>query len=100
MIDRPSPATVRVRAGSQQQPALQVPRHWMNGRAPSLRSLARDCQQRRERVWAWLSLVALIICWDASSRLEAEVAPPRARVAHLLEEDELFEVGQVFSVDL
>lgn len=89
MIERPIPATSRVRAGSPPQPALDAPRHWMNERAPSFRALARD-RQRRERAWAWLSLVVLIVCWDASARLDERVAPPRARVPHAVEEDELF----------
>ena len=37
---------------------------------------------RREAAWAWLSLVTLILCWDASSRLEERVSPPRVRIAH------------------
>jgi hypothetical protein len=37
---------------------------------------------RRERVWAWLSLLTLIVCWDASARLDQRVSPPRVRIAH------------------
>jgi hypothetical protein len=33
-------------------------------------------------MWAWLSLVTLVICWDASARLEQRVSPPRVRIAH------------------
>ncbi|HEY0943446.1 MAG TPA: hypothetical protein VGE08_25405 [Steroidobacter sp.] len=99
MIERPIPAIPRVRAGSQPQSALQSPRHWMNDRAPSLRTQARD-RQRRERAWAWLSLVALIICWDTSSRLEERVSPPRAKLAHVVEEEELLPFAARFSVDL
>jgi hypothetical protein len=33
-------------------------------------------------MWAWLSLVTLVICWDASARLETRVSPPRVRIAH------------------
>jgi hypothetical protein len=40
----------------------------------------------REAAWAWLSLVTLILCWDASSRLEERVSPPRVRIAHAGEE--------------
>lgn len=87
MIDRPIPAIPRVRAGSlPQQPAAEQPRHWMHERAPSFKSLARD-RQRREQVWAWLSLVVLIVCWDASSRLGERVSPPRPKLAHVAEEE-------------
>ena len=100
MIDRPIPANPRIRAGSMpQQPASEQPRHWMQDRAPSFKSLARD-RQRREQAWAWLSLVVLIICWDASSRLGERVSPPRARIAHAIEEDEMFRPVASFSVDL
>lgn len=100
MIERPIPAIPRVRAGSQpQQPALQSSRHWMNERAPSLRTLVRD-RQRRERAWAWLSLVVLVVCWDASSRLEERVSPPRAKVAHVVEEEDLSAFDARFSIDL
>jgi hypothetical protein len=72
----------------------------MRDRAPSFKSLARD-RQRREQVWAWLSLVVLIVCWDASSRLGERVSAPRARIAHVIEdEEELFRPSAVFSVDL
>lgn len=99
MIERPIPTTPRVRAGSQPQPAVEAPRHWMQDRAPSFRALARD-RQRREQVWAWLSLVVLIICWDASTRLEERVSPPRPKLAHVVEDDEMFRAGSSFSVDL
>jgi hypothetical protein len=39
-------------------------------------------QRRRESMWAWLSLLTLVLCWDASARLEARVSPPRVRIAH------------------
>jgi hypothetical protein len=100
MIDRSIPASPRVRAGSlPQQPASEQPRHWMQDRAPSFKSLTRD-RQRREQVWAWLSLVVLIVCWDASSRLGERVSPPRSRMAHALEEDDMFKPVATFSVDL
>lgn len=99
MIERPIPAIPRVRAGSQPQPAPEQPRHWMQDRARSFRTLARD-RQRREQVWAWLSLVVLIVCWDASSRLEERVSPPRAKIAHVADDDGLFRTDAAFSVDL
>ncbi len=100
MIERPIPATPRVRAGAlPQHPASEHPRHWMQDRAPSFRTLTRD-RQRREQVWAWLSLVVLIICWDASSRLEERVSPPRARIAHAVDGDEIFRSANGLSVDL
>jgi hypothetical protein len=39
-------------------------------------------QRRREAMWAWLSLLTLVLCWDASARLETRVSPPRVRMAH------------------
>lgn len=89
MIERHIAITPRVRAGSHSQPALEPARHWMQDRAPGFRSLTRD-RQRRERAWAWLSLLVLIVCWDASSRLDAHVSPPRPRFAHVVEEAEMF----------
>lgn len=97
MIERPIPTNPRVRAGT---PAVEAPRHWMQDRAPSFKSLARD-RQRREQVWAWLSLVVLIICWDASSRLGERVSPPRPKLAHVADDDEMFRSSaSSFSVDL
>ena len=40
-------------------------------------------QIRREKVWAWLTLFALILCWDACIRLDERVSPPRVRIAHI-----------------
>ncbi|MFC4309863.1 hypothetical protein ACFPN2_12295 [Steroidobacter flavus] len=100
MIERPIPTNPRVRAGSSSpQPVAEHPRYWMHDRAPSFKTLARD-RQRREQVWAWLSLVALIVCWDASSRLGERVSPPRPRLAHVVEDDEMFKSNASFSVDL
>lgn len=39
-------------------------------------------QSRREHIWAWASLVSLVIAWDVSSRLDERVAAPRVRLAH------------------
>lgn len=100
MIERPIPASPRVRAGSlPQQPAAEQPRHWMHDRAPSFKSLARD-RQRREQAWAWLSLVVLIVCWDASSRLGERVSPPRPKLAHVLADDEFMPSASAITVDL
>lgn len=99
MIERSLPAIPRVRAGVQPQHAAEPPRHWMQDRAPSFRTLTRD-RQRRERTWAWLSFVVLIICWDASSRLDEPVSPPRARIAHAMHENELLWPDSSLSVDL
>jgi hypothetical protein len=40
-------------------------------------------QDRREKAWAWLTLFTLILCWDASLRLDERVSPPRVRIAHI-----------------
>lgn len=71
----------------------------MQERAPRLRSLIRE-RQRREQIWAWLSLVVLIICWDTSARLEERVSPPRTRMAHVVDDDELMRPASGLSVDL
>jgi hypothetical protein len=47
---------------------------------PSTRAIA--AQRRREHVWAWVSLGLLILCWDASLRLDEKVPLPRLRIAH------------------
>jgi hypothetical protein len=46
-------------------------------------------QSRREKLWAWLSLVTLVLCWDASIRLDERVSPPRVRIAHIGETSEV-----------
>ena len=91
MIERTVPASPRIRAGAQSTDLArtqEASRTWIHERAPRLRSLVRE-RHRREQVWAWLSLVTLIICWDASERLGERVSPPRARIAHVVEEDDV-----------
>jgi hypothetical protein len=102
MIERTIPASPRIRAGTQSPDVAktqETSRTWINERAPRLRSLVRE-RHRREQVWAWLSLVTLIVCWDASERLGERVSPPRARIAHVSEDQELFRDGSSFTVDL
>jgi len=50
-------------------------------------------QSRREKVWAWLTLIALVLCWDASMRLDERVSPPRVRIAHIGEAAEVESVS-------
>jgi hypothetical protein len=99
MIERTMPATPRLRAGSQSQPSPDSNRSWIQERAPRLRTLVRE-RQRREQIWAWLTLVVLIMCWDASARLEERVSPPRTRIAHALSEEEMVRPVNAFNVDL
>lgn len=53
-----------------------------------------DCHQaavrkhRREVIWAWLSLVTLVICWDRAARLDERASAPRVRIAHAVEREE------------
>lgn len=47
-------------------------RHWLT-------------QRRLETLWAWGSLLTLILCWDAALRLDQHVSPPRVRIAHAVE---------------
>jgi hypothetical protein len=51
-------------------------------RSRSRNAIERLLQRRREQLWAWLSLVALIVCWDASLRLDEHVPIPRPRLQH------------------
>jgi hypothetical protein len=99
MIERTNVPAPRLRAGTQAQTQPECPRNWIHDRAPRLRSLVRE-RHRREQAWAWLSLVTLIVCWDASSRIGERVSPPRPRLAHVVEEDEMFRADASFSVDL
>jgi hypothetical protein len=56
------------------------------GRGFSLMSLrVIAAQRRREHLWAWGSLVMLLVCWDASSRLDQKVSMPRPRLSHMVE---------------
>jgi hypothetical protein len=48
--------------------------------------------RRRERVWAWLSLAALVLAWDRAARLDERPAPPRVRIAHALSREEAAQV--------
>lgn len=50
-------------------------------------------QSRREKVWAWLTLFTLTLCWDASMRLDERVSPPRVRIAHIGEAAEVDSVS-------
>ena len=101
MIERSMPATPRLRAGSEPQRCQETSRTWIHERAPRLRTLVRE-RQRREQIWAWLSLVVLIICWDASARLGEHVSAPRVRLAHALEEEEMMRTASVaeLTIDL
>ena len=102
MIERTLPASPRIRAGAQSSDvakAQEASRNWIHERAPRLRSLVRE-RHRREQAWAWLSLVTLIICWDASERLGERVSPPRARIAHVSDDYEILRDGSMFTVDL
>jgi len=97
MIERTMSTMPRVRAGTQSPDAAkgsapEAPRNWIHDRAPRLRSLVRE-RHRREQAWAWLSLVTLVICWDASERLGERVSPPRARIAHVMEDEEVMRVA-------
>ena len=55
------------------------------GRGFSLSLRAIAAQRRREHLWAWGSLVMLLLCWDASSRLDQKVSMPRPRLSHMVE---------------
>ena len=99
MIERSMPTTPRLRARPEPQRCQETSRTWIHERAPRLRTLVRE-RQRREQIWAWLSLVVLIICWDASARLEEHVSTPRLRIAHALQEEEMMRPGVAATIDL
>lgn len=91
MIDRSNTAprvraTARTTQGSS-EPARSPARSWIGDRAPRLRA-ADHQRHRREQIWAWLSVLTLVICWDAASRMDHPVSPPRVRIAHAVDHDE------------
>ena len=96
MSDRPnierSGRAPRVRAAQTSRPAAAAT-SWMHDRAPRIESVARE-RYRRERIWAWLSVLTLIICWDASARLDQRVSPPRVRIAHAGEAEDATRGGE------
>ena len=47
----------------------------------------RGAVRRLEILWAWASLLVLIICWDAALRLDQRMPLPRIRIAHVSETD-------------
>jgi hypothetical protein len=51
--------------------------------------VVRSGQRRIEHAWAWLSLFTLLLCWDVSLRLDQRVSPPRVRIAHAVDHEEL-----------
>ena len=57
-------------------------------RLPVLRAIAS--QRRREHLWAWASALLLLLCWDASLRMDEKVPLPRVRLAHAVD----MEAGQ------
>ena len=44
--------------------------------------------RRRELVWAWLSLIGLVIAWDRAGRLDERPSAPRVRLAHAVSREE------------
>ena len=42
----------------------------ITGGIASSRTTHRVASKRRETAWAWLSLVVLVLCWDAAARLD------------------------------
>ena len=42
----------------------------ITGGIASSRTTHRMASKRRETAWAWLSLVVLVLCWDAAARLD------------------------------
>ena len=103
MIERSLSASPRIRAGAHSPEVAktqEVSRSWIHERAPRLRSLVRE-RHRREQAWAWLTLVTLIVCWDASERLGERMSLPRTRIAHVSDDQGTVRgEASAFSVDL
>jgi hypothetical protein len=70
----------RIRAGARAEQRAGTPQSWIHDQAPRLRAAARE-RRRRETVWAWLSVLMLIVSWDAATRLDGGVLPPRAEAS-------------------
>jgi len=51
-------------------------------RGCTLSTRASATQRRREHIWAWASALLLVLCWDASLRLDQKLPLPRVRLAH------------------
>jgi hypothetical protein len=60
--------------------ASQIVRH-------TQREASRSSYSRLEVLWAVVSFLVLILCWDATLRLDQKVSVPRVRIAHALEEE-------------
>ena len=58
-------------------------------RAENSNACADQPASRLETIWAWASLLVLIICWDAALRLDRSVPVPRVRIAHAVEPERL-----------
>ncbi len=70
-----------------QHPVSRNPSPARNGARGFTLSMLRasTARRRREHLWAWVSLLLLILCWDASLRMDQKVPMPRPRLAHLVE---------------
>jgi hypothetical protein len=60
--------------------ASQIVRH-------THRDASHFSYSRLEVLWAVASFLVLILCWDATFRLDQKVSVPRVRIAHALEEE-------------
>jgi hypothetical protein len=61
-----------------------------DGRTSQSRIAARTitlARRRRERVLACLAFLMLIVAWDATLRLDEQMAPPRMRMSHAVESE-------------
>lgn len=65
----------------------------------SLRGNSRAALRRRELLWAWLTALVLLICWDAATRLDQTVSAPRPRLSHVTEADERIKACQSERID-
>lgn len=61
-------------------------------RSPRVRPTGQENVRQRgarlEVLWAWASLLVLLVCWDAALRLDRQVSLPRLRIAHAVEMDQ------------
>jgi len=74
--------------------------HQQVGRAARVRRDSHDeTYSRLEVLWAVASFVVLILCWDASCRLDERVSIPRVRLAHALEEERTVRSGTTHPIN-
>jgi len=68
--------------GNQVQAVFKASSRQSAPRAGTAPRGSRASRARLEVLWAWASLLVLIVCWDAAFRLDQHASSPRMRMAH------------------